>query len=181
MVVDEDLRAVAPGSGTVGRLATRGRLPLGYHNDPEKTAATFVEIDGHRWTLPGDMAIVEADGGIRLLGRGSMCVNTGGEKVFPEEVEAALKSHPGVQDAVVVGEPDPRWGERVAAVVEPVDPSEPPALDDLRAHCRAHLAGYKLPRALHVVDTVIRTPAGKPDYRWAIELARSRAQSKPGT
>ena len=181
MVVDDDLRPVAAGSGVVGRLATRGRLPLGYHNDPEKTAATFVEIDGQRWTLPGDMATVEADGAVRLLGRGSMCVNTGGEKVYPEEVEAVLKGHPGVQDAVVVGEPDPRWGERVAAVVEPVDPAAAPTLDDLRAHGRAHLAGYKLPRALHVVETVVRTPAGKPDYRWASELARTRAQSNPGT
>jgi 3-oxocholest-4-en-26-oate---CoA ligase len=174
MVVDDELRPVAAGSGAIGRLATRGRLPLGYYKDPAKTAATFIEIDGVRWTLPGDMATVEADGSIRLLGRGSMCINTGGEKVYPEEVEAVLKSHAAVVDAVVVGEPDARFGEHVAAVVEPTDAADPPSLDDLREHCRAQLAGYKLPRGLHLVDTVQRTPAGKPDYRWAIALAGAR-------
>jgi acyl-CoA synthetase (AMP-forming)/AMP-acid ligase II len=164
MVVDDDLTPVAPGSGRVGRLATTGRAPLGYYNDAAKSARTFVEIDGHRWTLPGDMATVDADGSIRLLGRGSQSINTGGEKVYPEEVEAVLRTHPHVADAVVVGAPDPRFGERVVAVVAPTTPGDPPALADLQAHCRARLAGYKVPRALHLVDAVDRSPAGKPDY-----------------
>ena len=105
IVVDDDFAPVVPGSGAAGRIAVRGRMPIGYHNDPEKTARTFVEVDGQRWVLPGDMATVDADGTIRLLGRGSMCINTGGEKVYPEEVEAALKAHPAVADALVVGRP----------------------------------------------------------------------------
>jgi 3-oxocholest-4-en-26-oate---CoA ligase len=165
MVVDDALRPVTPGSGQVGRLATTGRTPLGYYKDPAKSAATFVEIDGRRWTLPGDMALVDADGSIRLLGRGSMSINTGGEKVYPEEVEAVLRAHPDVADAVVLGVPDPTWGERVAAVVEPADGAAPPTLEELQAHCRAHLAGYKVPRVLHRVTTVARTAAGKPDYQ----------------
>jgi 3-oxocholest-4-en-26-oate---CoA ligase len=166
-VLDDDLHPIEPGSGRVGRLATRGRVPIGYHNDPERSAATFVEIDGARWSLPGDMATVEADGSIRLLGRGAACINTGGEKVYPEEVEAVLKSHPDVADARVVGVPDERWGHRVAAVVQPAHGGRPPSLDVLQDHCRAHLAGYKLPRVLRIVDVVVRSPAGKPDYAWA--------------
>jgi acyl-CoA synthetase (AMP-forming)/AMP-acid ligase II len=169
MVVDDDLRPVAPGSGIVGRLATRGHVPLGYYNDPEKSARTFVEIDGARWSLPGDMATIEADGSIRLLGRGAMCINTGGEKVYPEEVEAVLKSHPRITDAVVVGVPDARWGQRVAAVVQAN--GDAPTLDELQAHCREHLAGYKAPRSVHVVPEVHRSPAGKADYRWAATVA----------
>jgi len=172
VVLDDDLRAVVPGSGVVGRVATRGRIPIGYHNDPEKTAATFVEADGVRYALPGDMATVDADGSLRLLGRGSLCINTGGEKVYPEEVEAALKSHAAVADAVVVGVPDPTWGQQVAAVVEMRPGADPvPTLDDLGAHCRASVAGYKVPRRLVLVDAVVRTAAGKPDYRWAAGVA----------
>jgi 3-oxocholest-4-en-26-oate---CoA ligase len=162
MVVDDELRPLPPGSDQVGRLATTGRTPLGYYKDEAKSAATFVEIDGRRWTLPGDMAMVDADGSIRLLGRGSMSINTGGEKVYPEEVEAVLRTHPGVADAVVVGLPDPTWGERVVAVVAPA--GDPPTLEDLQAHCRAGLAGYKVPRRLALVDAVPRLAAGKPDY-----------------
>jgi acyl-CoA synthetase (AMP-forming)/AMP-acid ligase II len=162
MVVDDELRPIPPGSDQVGRLATTGRTPLGYYKDEAKTAATFVEIDGRRWTLPGDMAMVDADGSIRLLGRGSMSINTGGEKVYPEEVEAVLRTHPGVADAVVVGLPDPTWGERVVAVVAPA--GDPPTLEDLQAHCRAGLAGYKVPRRLALVEAVPRLAAGKPDY-----------------
>ena len=122
IVVDEaTLRPVARGSGVVGRLATRGRVPLGYHKDPERSARTFVEIDGERWSLPGDMATIDADGTIHLLGRGALCINTGGEKVYPEEVEAVLKRHPGVADAVVLGAPDERFGQRVVAVVAAID------------------------------------------------------------
>ncbi|MFM8304905.1 MAG: AMP-binding protein [Actinomycetota bacterium] len=167
VVLDDALRPVRPGSGVVGRVATTGRIPIGYHDDPEKTAATFVAVGGVRYALPGDMATVDADGTLRLLGRGSLCINTGGEKVYPEEVEAALKSHPGVADAVVVGVPDPTWGQRVAAVVQPVDPGAPPTPADLDRHCRAHVAGYKVPRVLAFVDAVRRSAAGKPDYPWA--------------
>jgi acyl-CoA synthetase (AMP-forming)/AMP-acid ligase II len=166
IVVDDDLRPVSPGSGEIGRLATRGRAPIGYHKDPARTARTFVEIDGVRWSLPGDMATVEADGTVRLLGRGSMCINTGGEKVYPEEVEAVIKAHPRVADAIVVGADDAEWGQRVVCIVQATAEGAP-ALEDLRTHCRAHLAGYKAPRALYVVDEVRRSPAGKPDYRWA--------------
>ena len=172
-VVTDDGRDVEPGSGQTGRLATRGRGPLGYHADPERSARTFVELDGERWTLPGDMATVEADGSIRLLGRGSLCINTGGEKVYPEEVEAVLVSHPTVTDALVVGIPDDTYGERVAAVVQPSDPAAPPGLDELQDHARDHLAGYKLPRSLTIVDQVRRSPAGKGDYAWAKETAQS--------
>lgn len=169
-VLGEDLRPVAPGSGAVGRLARRGHIPLGYYNDPEKTAATFVEADGVRWVLPGDMATVHTDGTVVLLGRGSQSINTGGEKVFPEEVEAAVKAHPAVYDAVVVGVPDERWGERVVALVQ-LRRDATLDLADLQASCRTRIAGYKIPRRLCVVDEVIRSPSGKPDYRWAKKQA----------
>jgi acyl-CoA synthetase (AMP-forming)/AMP-acid ligase II len=146
-------------------------VPLGYYRDAEKSARTFVEINGVRWALPGDMATVDADGSIRLLGRGSMCINTGGEKVYPEEVEAVVRTHPAVADAVVVGGPDERFGQRVVVVAAATDPAAPPTLEELQRHCRPQLAGYKLPRALVIVDLVERSPAGKPDYRWATERA----------
>jgi 3-oxocholest-4-en-26-oate---CoA ligase len=174
MVVDDDLRPITPGSGEVGRLATRGRVPIGYYRDAEKTARTFVEIDGARWALPGDMATVDADGSIRLLGRGSMCINTGGEKVYPEEVEAVVKTAPGISDAIVVGAPDERFGQRVVVIAAASNAGAVPTIDELREHCRPNLAGYKLPRALVLVDHVERSAAGKPDYRWAAEIARSR-------
>ena len=174
MVVDDELRPIAPGSGLVGRLATRGRVPLGYYRDAEKSARTFVEIDGARWALPGDMATVDADGSIQLLGRGSLCINTGGEKVYPEEVEAIVKTVPGVRDAIVVGAPDERFGQRVVMIAAATDAGVAPTLDEIREHCRTHLAGYKLPRALVLVDHVERSAAGKPDYRWAAEIARAR-------
>jgi acyl-CoA synthetase (AMP-forming)/AMP-acid ligase II len=170
MVVDEaTLRPIAPGSGVVGRLATRGRVPVGYHKDPERSARTFVEIDGERWSLPGDMATIDADGTVHLLGRGALCINTGGEKVYPEEVEAVLKLHPAVHDAVVVGVADERFGQRVAAVIATVDGVDAPDLEALQTHCRAHVAGYKVPRELRVVDEIPRSPAGKADYTWARE------------
>jgi fatty-acyl-CoA synthase len=170
-VLDDDLRPVAPGSGIVGRLARRGHIPLGYHKDDAKTAATFpVDEAGVRWSVPGDYAVAEADGTVTVLGRGSVSINTGGEKVFPEEVEAALKAHPAVFDAVVVGVADERFGERVAAVVA-VRPGMSITSDDVAEHCRAKIAGYKVPRQVHVVDEVVRSPAGKPDYRWAKALA----------
>jgi acyl-CoA synthetase (AMP-forming)/AMP-acid ligase II len=170
-VFDDGLRPVAPGSGAVGRLATKGRVPVGYFNDADKSARTFVTVDGDRWALPGDMATIEADGSIRLLGRGAMCINTGGEKVYPEEVEAVLKAHPKVVDAVVVGVPDPRFGEQVAAVLQPAGAGPAPSLEEVQAHCRFHLAGHKVPRRVFVVDRVPRSPSGKPDYGWAQEIA----------
>jgi acyl-CoA synthetase (AMP-forming)/AMP-acid ligase II len=166
VVLDENLRPVAPGSGVVGRLARRGNLPLEYYKDPEKTRETFVTAHGVRYVIPGDFATVEADGSITLLGRGSVCINSGGEKIFPEEVEAVVKSHPDVWDAVVVGVPDPRWGSRVAAVAQP-RAGRRPELASIQAHCRQHLAGYKIPRELVLVDRIERSPSGKPDYRWA--------------
>lgn len=172
VVLDDDLRPVAPGSGIVGRMARGGNVPLRYHKDPEKSAATFVEVDGRRYAMSGDYAVVEADGSMTLLGRGSVCINSGGEKIFPEEVESALKAHPDVVDAVVVGVPDDRWGERVAAVVQP-RPGRAPTLHELDAHCRTLVAGYKVPRELHLVERVERSPSGKPDYPWAKRVATS--------
>jgi acyl-CoA synthetase (AMP-forming)/AMP-acid ligase II len=169
-VLDDDGMPVTPGDGVVGRLARGGYVPIGYYKDPEKTAAVFTEAGGKRWVLPGDMAMVEADGTITLLGRGSVSINTGGEKVFPEEVENALKSHPDVFDVVVVGVPDERWGERVSAVVK-ARPGASPAVEDLAAHAREHIAGYKVPREVHLVDEVVRSPSGKADYRWAKQVA----------
>jgi fatty-acyl-CoA synthase len=167
VVLDDDLRPVAPGSGVVGRLARRGHMPLGYYKDAEKTAATFVtDADGVRWVIPGDMATVEADGTITLFGRGSVSINSGGEKIYPEEVESALKSHDAIFDAVVVGVPDERWGERVAAVVQ-LRPGHTLTLEELDAHVRTKISGYKVPRQLTIVDEMTRAPSGKADYRWA--------------
>jgi len=170
-VLDDDLRPVEPGSGVVGKMARRGNIPVGYYKDETKTAATFlIDDDGVRWAVPGDHATVDADGIITLLGRGSGCINSGGEKIYPEEVEAALKSHPDVFDALVVGVPDERFTERVAAVVQP-RPGRRPTLEELAEHCRKHVASYKVPRQLTVVDAVGRTPSGKADYRWAKTVA----------
>jgi acyl-CoA synthetase (AMP-forming)/AMP-acid ligase II len=171
VVLDDELHPVGP--GVVGRLARRGHVPLGYYKDPTKSAATFPVVDGVRWSVPGDHARVEPDGTVTVLGRGSVSINTGGEKVYPEEVEAALKAHPGVFDAIVVGVPDDRWGERVTAVVEPRDGATP-TLDELAEHVRTQLASYKVPRALVLVDAVVRSPSGKPDYRWAREFVAGR-------
>ena len=169
-VFDENFQRIAPGSGVVGKLGQKGRVPLGYYKDPEKSAATFVEVEGARWAFAGDLALVEEDGSITLLGRGSSSINTGGEKVFPEEVEDVLKDHPEVFDVLVVGVPDERWGERVAAVVQPRE-GKAPTLDELQTHCRKHLAGYKVPRQLEIVEKVSRQPSGKPDYPWAKRVA----------
>ena len=175
-VFDDEMKPVVPGSGVMGRLARRGHIPVGYYNDPEKTAKTFFEIDGVRWVMPGDLATVESDGCIRVFGRGSVCINSGGEKIFPEEVEAALKAHPDVLDAVVVGIPDERWGQRVAALVQ-ARAGASPSIEDLDRHCRTKVAGYKIPRFVRFVDQVMRQPSGKPDYRWAAAYAAEQAAS----
>ncbi|MFG2602429.1 acyl-CoA synthetase [Streptomyces sp. NPDC048514] len=157
--------------GEVGRVAQCGHVPLGYHNDRRKTAETFFEKDGRRWVLLGDMATVGEDGVVTVLGRGSQCINTGGEKVYPEEVEQALKAHPDVYDALVAGVPDATWGSHVAAVVQLREGAPHPSLTDIQSHCRTRLAGYKIPRQLVITDTVQRSPSGKADYRWAREVA----------
>ena len=169
-VFDDGFKRVEAGSGVVGKLALSGRIPLLYHKDPEKTARTFVEVEGKRWVMPGDLATVDADGTIIVFGRGAVCINSGGEKIYPEEVEMALKAHPAVYDAVVVGVPDERWGERVAAVVQ-TRPGAALTLEQMTEHARAKVAGYKVPRELHLVDEVRRQPSGKPDYPWAKEVA----------
>lgn len=178
-VLGSDLKPVRPGSGEVGQIARTGHVSFGYYNDPGKTAQTHVTIDGRRWLLTGDLATVQPDGTIGVLGRGSVCINTGGEKVFPEEVEATLKAHPAVFDVIVTGIPDPRYGERVAAVVRPRSGIPVPAAGDLDRHCRARLAGYKVPRAYAFVPELKRSPAGKADYPWARQTAM-RAASVSG-
>ncbi len=165
-VLDDTGRPAPPGSGLVGRLARKGHIPVGYLGDPEATDETFVELHGQRWAIPGDLARVEADGSITLLGRGSQSINSGGEKVFPEEVEKVLKAHPAVFDAVVVGIPHPRFGEQVAAVIQPRE-GMAVDLDDLRRHVRVHLADFKTPRQVATVPELIRRPTGKPDLAWA--------------
>jgi acyl-CoA synthetase (AMP-forming)/AMP-acid ligase II len=183
VVLDDDLQPVVPGSGVIGRVARSGDIPVGYYGDPVKTAETFVEVAGTRYVIPGDLATVEADGSITLLGRGAQSINSGGEKIFPEEVESAVKSHPGVYDAVVVGVPDERWGQRVAAIVQP-RPGTTPDLESVQAHCRARIAGYKVPRELHVVERMQRSPSGKADYPWAAKVAAGTATAPapvPGT
>jgi acyl-CoA synthetase (AMP-forming)/AMP-acid ligase II len=178
IVLDEDGSLARPGQ--VGRLARGGHVPLGYYKDPVKTAAMFAEMDGKRYAVPGDMARLEADGSVTLLGRGNTCVNTGGEKVFPEEVEGALKSHPEVFDVLVIGVSDERLGQRVAALVQP---REGRAIDlaSLEAHVRSQVAGYKVPRSIWLVNSIGRTAAGKADYGWAHRYAASHpAAPRPG-
>lgn len=163
-VITEDGRDVVPGSGERGRVAMRGFTPVGYYKDPVKSASTFVTVDGVRYSMPGDWAEVDADGTVRLLGRGSQCINTGGEKVYPEEVEEVLKLHPTVADAAVVGIPDERFGEAITALVEPRSGA---TLDDtaLIAHVKAHLAAYKAPKRVLEIATVGRAANGKLDYK----------------
>ncbi|MGW5928378.1 acyl-CoA synthetase [Streptomyces anulatus] len=162
--------------GEPGRIAQRGHVPLGYYNDPVKTADTFFRRGEERWVLLGDMATVDADGIVTVLGRGSQCINTGGEKVYPEEVEQALKSHPDVYDALVAGVPDERWGNRVAAVVQLRENTVALTLEAVQTHCRTRLAGYKIPRALVLADRIQRSPSGKADYRWAKAVAAGADQ-----
>ena len=172
-VLDDNGNEVTPGSGVRGILAKRGNIPVGYYKDEKKTAETFRTFNGIRYAIPGDYAMVEDDGTVTMLGRGSVSINTGGEKVYPEEVEAALKGHPEVFDALVVGVPDERYGQHVAAVVAPRAGARP-TLADLDAFVRNNIAGYKVPRSLWLVDEIKRSPAGKPDYTWAKEYTEQR-------
>jgi fatty-acyl-CoA synthase len=166
---------VEPGSEEIGMIANGGFAPVGYYKDPEKSARTFRTIRGQRYSFPGDFAKVAADGSLILLGRGRVCINTGGEKVFPEEVEEALKAHDSVWDALVVGVPDDRFGERVTAVVSarPGHAIDEPALSEF---IRTRIAAYKTPRRFVVVDTVRRAANGKADYKWAKDEAFRDAQ-----
>ena len=169
----EDGRRVQPGSGERGLVAVGGFIPLGYYKDEAKTAQTFRTFEDHRWSVPGDWAEVNDDGTLVLLGRGSVCINTGGEKVFPEEVEEALKQHPSVRDAVAVGIPDDRFGETICAVVEATEGASPD-LAELSAHVKQHLAAYKAPRHVVLVPTIGRAPNGKVDYKRLKALAVER-------
>ncbi len=163
-VITDDGRDVEPGSGEIGMVAVRGRTPIGYYKDPEKSARTFPTIDGARYSVPGDFATVEADGTLRLLGRGSQCINTGGEKVYPEEVEEVLKTHPNVRDAVAVGVPDDKWGEAICALIEPV-PGSSIVEAEIVALVKSRLAAFKAPKRVLTVDTIGRAPNGKVDYK----------------
>ncbi len=173
VVLDEEGNEVEPGSGLRGLIAKKGNIPVGYYKDENKTAETFKTFNGVRYAIPGDYALVEEDGTVTMLGRGSVSINSGGEKIYPEEVEAALKGHPDVFDALVVGVPDPRYGQHVAAIVQP-RPGARPSLSELDSFVRSRIAGYKVPRSLWLVDEVKRSPAGKPDYRWAKEQTEAR-------
>jgi acyl-CoA synthetase (AMP-forming)/AMP-acid ligase II len=168
-VFTDDGREVQPGSGEVGMVANGGLVPVAYYKDPEKSARTFREVRGVRYSFPGDMATIAADGTLVLYGRGSNCINTGGEKVFPEEVEEALKEHPAVEDVLVFGLPDDRFGQRVVGVVS-LSPGLSASADDIVTDARTRLSSYKLPRDLRIIERVPRTPSGKPDYPAAREL-----------
>jgi acyl-CoA synthetase (AMP-forming)/AMP-acid ligase II len=171
VIVEEELRHAEPGE--MGIFARSGHIPVGYFNDPVKTAKTFVTVEGKRWLLTGDSARLEMDGSITVFGRGSNCINSGGEKIFPEEVEQALKNHPAVFDALVVATPDERWGQKVTAVISPRGAA--PTLEELQQEARKHIAGYKVPRELHVVGEIPRQPNGKPNYARAKEIALAGA------
>jgi 3-oxocholest-4-en-26-oate---CoA ligase len=175
-VLTEDGREVEPGSGELGRVALRGRTPVGYYKDEAKSAATFQTVNGVRYSIPGDWAEVEADGSIKLLGRGSQCINTGGEKVYPEEVEEAIKLHPSVADAAVVGIPDDRFGQAICALVEPV-PGATVDESALIAHVKATLSSFKAPKRVLSINSVNRAANGKLDYKALLaEALRSTSE-----
>ncbi len=181
VVIDDDNNVldVATDIGKIGRLGRGGSVPVGYYKDPEKSAKTFLEIDGQRYSVPGDFARIEGDSKVTLLGRGSNCVNTGGEKVYPEEVEMQIKGHPAVYDCLVVGIPDEKYGQAVAAVVQPRE-GQTVELEELREFLRAHLSGYKLPRALTLVPEIPRNATGKAQYPAAKEMALAGNATETG-
>ena len=172
-IIGDDNTPVRPGE--IGRLARGGNVPIGYYKDPVKTAATFIDVDGVRHSVPGDLARLELDGTMTLLGRGSQCINSGGEKIYPEEVESALKAHPAVFDALVLGVDDERWGQKVVAVVQ-TRPGEDLTLEELAAFCSDETRALQGPRALHLVDEMPRQPSGKPDYQRARALIEADPQ-----
>ena len=182
VVIDDDNQVldVTKDIGKIGRLGRGGSVPVGYYKDPEKSAKTFLEIDGERYSVPGDFARIEEDGKVTLLGRGSNCINTGGEKVYPEEVEMAIKGHPGVYDVLVVGVPDEKYGQSVTAVIQPREDATV-ELEDLRTFLRQHLSGYKLPRAITLVEEIPRNATGKAQYPKAKELAMASFAAKVAT
>jgi len=171
VVLGDDLKPIAPGSGVLGKVTLRGHVPVGYYGDPEKSAETFVELGGVRHAITGDIAEVEADGTIKLYGRGSVCINSGGEKIFIEEVENALKAHPAIYDAVVVGVDDEQWGQRVVGLVSLAAGAADPGENALRQHCRSLIAGYKVPKEIYRVAEVFRGPNGKADYKLSKQQA----------
>jgi len=180
VVLDDGLRAVlAPGHAGVGWLAKRGRIPLGYLGDEAKTAATFPVVDGVRYSVPGDRAVLREDGTVELRGRDSVTINTGGEKVYAEEVEAALKHHPAVWDCVVCGRPSPRWGQEIVALVQLAEGAEATEAELLDVAAR-HVARYKLPKAVLFRPEIARSPSGKADYRWALAEAQAAAHAPTG-
>ena len=181
VVLDDDNNVLdmATSVGQIGRLGRAGSVPVGYYKDPEKSAKTFLEIDGQRFSVPGDFARIEPDNKVTLLGRGSNCVNTGGEKVYPEEVEMAIKAHPAVYDCLVIGLPDEKYGQAVAAVVQCRE-GETVELEGLREFLRASLSGYKLPRALTLVPEIPRNATGKAQYPRAKEMALANQPSQTG-
>ena len=170
IVITDEGEHVLPGSGVIGKIGTSGLVPEGYYKDPKKSAETFKDFEGKRYSFPGDYATVEEDGSITLLGRGSNCINTAGEKVYPEEVEEAIKRHDSIYDCLVVGLADDRFGQKVVALASFIDGQE---IDeqDLIASTREYLAGYKLPKQVLFVEEVMRAPNGKANYKWAKETA----------
>jgi len=173
VIVEEEGKAPRHAEmGETGIFARAGYIPMGYYNDTVKTAKTFLEVDGKRWLLTGDAAKLEDDGSITVFGRGSNCINSGGEKIFPEEVEVALKAHEGIFDALVVGVADDRWGSRVSAVIQ-ARKGIKLDLNNVQEHCRKHIAGYKVPREIHLIEELPRAPSGKPDYKTAKAFAES--------
>ncbi len=178
VVLDENHQKIEPGSGKQGWVALKGHVPIGYYNDPEKSAETFVTIDGERYSITGDIAEVEADGTIKLFGRGSLCINTGGEKVFIEEVENALKDFESIDDAVVVGIDDEKWGQRVAALVSLKKNAAVPSDDALKSHARTKVASYKVPKEIFIVEEIFRGPNGKADYKLSKQLATELSEQR---
>jgi acyl-CoA synthetase (AMP-forming)/AMP-acid ligase II len=161
---------------TIGYLARKGHVPIAYYKDPEKSKKTFIEVDGERFSIPGDMAKYESDGQMTLLGRGSVSINSGGEKIFPEEVEMALKAHPNVFDCLVVGVKDETWGQKVVAVIQRRDSSDL-TVDDLKESAAKYIASYKMPKEIIFSDLIERAPSGKPNYQWAQQYANARVAS----
>ncbi|MBV1959399.1 MAG: hypothetical protein KUG53_01570, partial [Pseudomonadales bacterium] len=172
-VFTEDFKEVTPGSDEVGFIAMRGHLPVGYYKDPEKTGKTFPTINGERYSIPGDWCQVRADGSLILLGRGSVCINSGGEKIYPEEIEEVLKSNEGVEDALVVGVPDDKWGQSVTALVQ-LTPGFEPTEKEMIAFVKTKLAAYKAPKRVLFNDTIFRAPNGKSDYKRVTAYAKEK-------